>query len=272
MKQHSVNAVFQPSAERLRNLRLDRRLTSIAVAEGAGISRPHLSMLENGVTPLKIDTARKLATFFGVDAEWLMTGKASPLQEAESQWMQAIKASGLDEAAEKAIDEITAWLRQLVTGPESIRKLARAKIQSIAEGFAEQCAKRNAPIRQASLEMARARFSATDNKVILDIIKGSDISASEMEELWPEKREAIKAALSRGSQIALAKYLKVTPQAVSQYLTGTSAPSIEIYLQMEKWVSLYLKNKNEGPGAVRATPEPKTRTKKTRKDELSSDP
>ncbi len=258
MKQQIVNKKELSAAERLRNLRLDRRLTSSEVAEGSGISRPFLSKLENGASPLKFGMAKKLARFYGVSEDWLLTGQASPLGVAQERFQEAIEASGLDADAEAAIDEITLWLRQLIAGHESMRKPALAKIQAITEGFAEQCAKRNGPIRQASLEMARARFSEKTLKLI-DALPVDDISKDYMSELWPDLLKRIKSCLRAGSQYSLAKRLGISRQSVHQYITGASAPSAEITLRLLQWVQETEGQKNEGPAGADTPAGPVTR-------------
>lgn len=242
----------------MKSLRLNRHLKVREVAEGSGISRPYVSQIESGFSTLKIDAARKLAGFFGVDVEWLLTGQASPVEAAQERFQDAVKASGLDDDAERAIDEITLWLRHLITGPESMRKPALANIQAIADRFADQCAKRNAPIRQASLEMARARFSDNICKQSVDISSGSDISTSEMQALWSKHLAQIREGLPRGGQSALAKDLGITRQAISQYLSGASAPSIEIGLRMIDWVKSRRGICNEGPADAQTSTGPVT--------------
>jgi len=224
-------------------------------------------MLENAATPLTHSTAKKLALFYKVDVDWLLTGQASPLKAAQERFQKEIKASGLDADAETAIEEIATWLRHLVTGNESMQKPALTRIQAIAEGFAAQCTKRNKPIRQASLEIAHI----INSKTIIDYLDETDTS-SDMSELWPSLLERTKNCLQNNSQYSLAKHLGISRQAVHAYIAGASAPSAEKTLQLLKWVE-EMEGKEKSGSAGAATPtEARTRTKKTRKDELSSDP
>ena len=245
-----VNYPLHSPGERVRILRLNRRLKVREVAEGSGISRPYVSQIESGFTTLKIDTARKLATFFGVDAEWLLTGKASPLQEAESQWRQAIKASGLDADAEAAIEEITLWIRHLMTGHDSMRKAALAKIQAIAEGFAEQCAKRDRPIRQASLEMARARFSSLS----VDIPQNTDTLDLGMNERWEALRSRLEMCVGNDTHSSVAKSISISRQAFHKYLKKKGVPNADTALRILTWVEdKELQQKSGSAGAATPT-------------------
>lgn len=53
--------------ERIREIRIAKRMTQQTLAESAGISRTGLSFIETGVTQPKIKTIKKLADALEVD-------------------------------------------------------------------------------------------------------------------------------------------------------------------------------------------------------------
>lgn len=77
--------------DRIRELRLDRKLSQEALAKAIGIKQGSLTQLERGVSKAPSSkTLTKLARVFEVDPEWLMTGKGSQqavtaLSEKESE-------------------------------------------------------------------------------------------------------------------------------------------------------------------------------------------
>jgi transcriptional regulator with XRE-family HTH domain len=64
--------------ERIRRLRLARKLTQARVAKSIGITQGSFTQLETGISksPASV-TLTKLARFFEVDSEWLMTGRGA---------------------------------------------------------------------------------------------------------------------------------------------------------------------------------------------------
>lgn len=77
--------------DRIRELRLDRKLSQEQLAKAIGIKQGSLTQLETGKSKAPASkTLTKLARVFEVDPEWLMTGKGpqhsvSALSERESE-------------------------------------------------------------------------------------------------------------------------------------------------------------------------------------------
>jgi transcriptional regulator with XRE-family HTH domain len=72
MRQASKHA---PLAVRLRQLRAGRGMKSAEVAEGVGIDPTTLSRLEHGRSRPSIDSAQRLADFYGVSLDTLLDSK-----------------------------------------------------------------------------------------------------------------------------------------------------------------------------------------------------
>lgn len=67
---------------RLKELRLARKLTIRALAEKVGISHTQITHIENGKRNLTVETAQQFATFFGVSVDYLLG--AEPLEMFDS--------------------------------------------------------------------------------------------------------------------------------------------------------------------------------------------
>ncbi len=63
----------------------------------------------------------------------------------------------------------------------------------------------------------------------------------------------------RNSKAALARAMRVTPQAVSEWLSGKSAPEAERVFRLLDWVRVEKERQQKSSGGVNAPPEPQTR-------------
>ena len=70
----SLKTIQNAIGKRLRCLRIAKNLSQEHVSLEVGISRDHLSNLENGKFPINIKTLYKLAQFFEVDFEYFFVG------------------------------------------------------------------------------------------------------------------------------------------------------------------------------------------------------
>jgi len=64
--------------ERLRALRLQKRLTQRAIASGVGISEGTVQKFEYGVAKPKLDTVVRLADYFNVSLDYLVGRSNNP--------------------------------------------------------------------------------------------------------------------------------------------------------------------------------------------------
>ena len=83
----------------------------------------------------------------------------------------------------------------------------------------------------------------------------------------------VKAATAEiGMKSALAEYLNVPPQRVSEWLSGKYEPGAEVALQMLEWVQAR-EVENKTPGNVRSTARSKqTRSRKSRETKPKPNP
>lgn len=92
------NADMEKVGDRIRRLRLSRKLTQGQVAKAIGITQGSFTQLETGKSKSPASsTLTRLARFFEVEPEWLMTGKGvqnsvSLLTDAESELILLFRA------------------------------------------------------------------------------------------------------------------------------------------------------------------------------------
>lgn len=256
-------------AERLKSLRHSKQLRLNEVARSVGTTSSYLSRLESGVrTAFSREVGEKIAEFYGVSFSWLADGiESDPLKATTAHFYQAIAASGLEESAEIALSEISLWLRCLITGPASKSERAFDRVNEILKNFAAECASKNEPIRQASLKMAQARFSSLS----VDTPENTDSLVLGMNERWEAILKRLVACIGSDSHASAAKSISISRQALHKYLHKKGIPNAESALRILDWVQDMESKKSGSAGAVTPT-EARKRPKKTRKDELRSNP
>lgn len=96
------NQDMKTVGQRIRDLRVAKKLTQEQLAKGLGIQQGSVTDLERGVSKSPAShTLTKLARFFEVDPEWLMTGKGSQhpvgaLSEKEAELLLVYRALSND--------------------------------------------------------------------------------------------------------------------------------------------------------------------------------
>ncbi len=86
-------------------------------------------------------------------------------------------------------------------------------------------------------------------------------------------RSKLKAATARpGAKAQLAREFKISPQAVSQWISGESAPEAGKLLRLIAWVRLAEGKNQSGIGDVDAPPMPETQPGNQNAEETRSDP
>ena len=82
---------------------------------------------------------------------------------------------------------------------------------------------------------------------------------------------ASRLTSARGKKTELAKFLGVSPQRVTNWLSMDRAPNGEITLLMQQWVTAQEKNKN-APGRVSRTTRSKTRLRNPQNERTKTSP
>lgn len=95
--------------ERLQELRNRRSVNQEIAAEACGISRIALARYENGVRVPRMDTAAKLAQYYGVSVDYILGHEYSPTEQKK------------DPPSEREIDDAIAALADDLTPDELLR-------------------------------------------------------------------------------------------------------------------------------------------------------
>jgi transcriptional regulator with XRE-family HTH domain len=243
-------------SERLRAARKAQGLTLKRAAEKIGCHLSYLSKLESDVARRpSADFLRKAAAVFQVNEHWLESGigEARAVSSSEWDWESDLQAEReFFAAALPLVQRMT--LADLFACEDEIsqsatisphRKDAWRRILGIWIG------QKTAVLR----EFGVAQVPVIQNKWIM--------MADSRTRHWVElRRKILLKTAKRGARARLARLLKVTPQALNEWLQGRSAPPAEQTLRLLSFVLLDpLKNKQSAGSAV-TRPAPKTRQQK----------
>lgn len=106
--------------ERLRKLRLERKLTQREVAEQLGIGVSTLGMYEGGWREPDLDTLMKLARFYGVTTDYLVGVDDSELSPEDQ-----LRRLGAYLRGSGATDEDVELILQILESRQRLRERAR---------------------------------------------------------------------------------------------------------------------------------------------------
>src|ERR1035441_5485659 len=85
----------------------------------------------------------------------------------------------------------------------------------------------------------------------------------------PEKLSALlkrveRATVLRGKKSELARWLKTSPQRITDWLSGTRSPGGEVTLHLLEWVQGEEAKQTKSPGRALTRPERKTQVRKSK--------
>jgi len=91
-------------AEKLRELRVERKVSLQTVADAVGVSKPHIWELEKGkVKSPSVELVTKLASFYNVTLDYLAGTKEKEYQMSSSTLFRDIDESSLSDAEKEII-------------------------------------------------------------------------------------------------------------------------------------------------------------------------
>lgn len=93
--------------ERIKNLRIERRLTQQEVADALGVSKNTIYSWENGVRSPTLDMLSTLADFFGVSADYLL-GRENVPEHVSPSTLAARNTEGMPLVSEERVKELIA--------------------------------------------------------------------------------------------------------------------------------------------------------------------
>jgi transcriptional regulator with XRE-family HTH domain len=231
-KRSSISPQDREIAIRLRQIRRARRITQSRLAGKMALSREQVASVESLRVPLRFWPALKACNFLRVNVRWLAEGEGR-------EWQSFI----------------------FEVNPGTSEKISERT--SLSAGFAM--------IREkyVALEQIFPAPSAEEYKAWLDKNLGVEQTLDnpmQRQSLWNQlKARLAEAAKGRGVKAALARELGVTNQAVSEWLSGASAPKASTTLWLLNWViAAEEANQKKRASQVAAQPALNTRAKKSK--------
>lgn len=270
--------------KRVREERRGTLLNQSQFASSIGLTRDQLASIESGRVPLRADAGLGLCLQLDVNPLWLAYG-----DEYEQPHWIGFSGFGALPQSPPLFSELIAANKQsyatvrdaafarrqprIFTGDRQFRGLTAEQKAILL--LLEQWGIRILPSDYWAL--ARHMRRAADN---FDLVKGALTSAAQERILshmtprtisyWGDlRRRLISATNTLGAQAELARYLKVTRQAVSEWLRRSDrAPSAEKTLRLLEWVTAEeAKQQKKRAGSASTRPALKTRKDKSTTNE-----
>lgn len=86
---------METPGQRIRRIREEKRLTAQQLAEMVGVSRPHITQVENGKKGVSAELLRELERTMGASADWVLFGKGEMFQK-DAENVSSASASAQD--------------------------------------------------------------------------------------------------------------------------------------------------------------------------------
>jgi transcriptional regulator with XRE-family HTH domain len=245
---------------RVRLVRKRLGLSQSALAPLIGASRDQLASVELGRVALTFEHGWNLCAEFDLNPLWLLSGELSVDRFVDFDTSKILD----DERFSAAFDHH--WYRQWRAAQLAMTKSrfaksaasldewlpgrrSRSAIEFLAQYGTRQLATKNVARNNAKLYLATVHLP-TD---------------------WISLRARLRRATrDRGVRAALARYCKVSTAAVSQWLTGASAPTADTTLRLLNWVVRAEQKKQSGARAGARAPR-KTRVRKSKHEKPNAD-
>jgi transcriptional regulator with XRE-family HTH domain len=133
-------------ADRLTNIRKKKNITQQRVADYLGVTRPAYTAYERGTRQPDYETLKKLADFFDVSIDYLLTGKETKKSDWDSKLPELTEKDERDIAKklERILGELESGTGLAFDGEpmdETTRELVKAQIESNLR-IAKQMAKK----------------------------------------------------------------------------------------------------------------------------------
>lgn len=225
-------------AGRLREARLALGWGIGAAAHQIGCNPSYLSKLESGTARNpSVDFLRRVAMVLQVDLPWLEIGIGQP-HSSLSQSEAIQRDAELLAILPALLDQMT--LAQLLAaanqigGSKNLNDVRKGLwLAMIAPWISAQSKNASAP---GELELAQQHIIQNKWRLMAD---------SEQKHWSQLLNRVARATSQRGSRAQLARMLKVTPQALNEWLQNRSAPPAEQTLRLLRWVEeIEAKQKN----------------------------
>jgi transcriptional regulator with XRE-family HTH domain len=255
--------------ERLLYVRRRLGLSREMFARRAGIGASQLSRYEHQRSPVLLIDALRACEAFGIGIAWLATGEGDPaagaygvaklaaaLKVDERSRFSEIYDQDLQGRIKKSRAESMEKWANLMAAIDQLKKLTRSMKPSsrLRKDFVQRLL--DTIIRELTQEQERRsalRMTLKLNEEAAPLTTGftsdtGELMAAEIPPTWNELRSQVASLTKqRGAKTRLAKLLGVSQQAVSEWLTGSNAPSADNTLRLLHWVAAAGGNRRPRP-------------------------
>jgi len=241
------------------------RITPAKLEKDLDISRSAISYYLEGRMP-RADILVQLAHYFGLSVQDLLGAGIPALGPA----VPPAVAQNLSAAIEDAHKQFDALLESLdrLKFQVVMARTPLVFIEEVLRGLGKQ-----GNLGAPTAEKRSRDAGQKKGQLSVDISAGSDIlpAMSSGSGHWEALGKRLSAVTSaRGAKAQLARELKVTRQAVDNWLSNKSAPSAELTLRLLHWVQQAEASPKQNPGSAPAQPGQKTRVHKSKSYEKAN--
>ncbi len=245
---------------RIREVRTFSRTSQRLVSEQMGLSRDQLNRIERGEVAVRFFPAWNFCRFTGINALWLAFG------ETEGKF-------GFTEVANSEVPDDALFLDVMRARGDAYREYRAHQHYTMFEVGS---------VFSYQALVNRPKLNLADSISKLYLLRSMPLADTGT---WEELRTLLKRSTQTpGSKASLAREFGVTTQAVSQWLSGASAPTADTALRLRKrlqtghfpsvepGLSSGIEQKKKGTGSATTRPVPKTRkSKSTSHEKAKSD-
>lgn len=244
--------------ERLILVRRGLGLSREMFARKSGIQAAQTARYEHHRSPVLFSDALRICEAFGISIGWLAAGDGSPdgpfrigklvpdLRPAPRARLSAVYDNELKAVLKDAAVDAEKHLKILITGLQEIgedvdlgkvkssteRKKLERKLQMMWRVLRDEAEAELS--RRDSIRSALSRPGLTSEFTS----NTSEAMTAAIPPTWDELRSKVETLTAkRGAKTRLARLLGVTQQAVSEWVSGASAPSADNTLRLLQWVA-----------------------------------
>ena len=277
---------------RLREIRLQRKCPRSYLAHTVGVGKSVITRIELGRAPLRFWLGWKICRELNISQVWLVTGRGSMTPFLQVDLVQS--QAHFDEHYlfyEVCTGALREQLNQRAMGVEAFRDAYKdvptsmppvdeitirgwrnkiLRLRDAAFGMNREADELERKIALAGIsnrgERDQHHTPETKSKLFVDTLPDSAKVTGVNSETgyWKALVEKVRAKTSGpGAKARLAREFSTTRQAVNKWLSGKGAPSAEITLRLQAWVSQQ-EQTPKTPGSVISTAKGKTQPRSSK--------
>jgi len=251
--------------KRLRGFRDILRLSRVVMADELKIGVSSLASYEAGRVPMPFDVAQRIAGAFRLSLEWLAEGNGEPVSEiiltpelkskvpARALFSEAYDRTIKPELVAEGSKGQSAFKAAVEANPKAKKMMQSFRVVGVSKPQAKEMLSSlvNSTLDEIPTHLVwpyyrqlcevSAKYLLWENGKESFTLRNASVTNTDVKALWPVLKKRLQAATAdRGGKSALAQFLGVKVQAVSQWLTDNEEskrePGAETALRMLKWV------------------------------------